>query len=175
MLCRVLVPLLAALPLAGCLGSNGAPDAQLEGWLDDGCGEVLLWARDRPALPEVPPTAGGLAPSPVVGYAEELAAGADSLTLRLRALGPPENDAADRLYDDLLAELAEVSTGATAVADEYRSVPAIPVTELAPLLREATDLSVGVSTAFRAFSRDPDVGPIVVEIESCEAVSAIIG
>jgi hypothetical protein len=175
MLPRIVVPLLAMAALAGCLGSNGAPDADLEAWLDDGCGEVLLWARDRPALPEAPPTVGGLAPGPVVAYAEELAAGADGLTLRLQALGPPGNDAADELYDDLLAELAEVSSGATAVADEYRSEPAIPLTELAPLLREATDLSVGVATAFRAFSRDPDVGPIVVEIDSCEAVSAIIG
>lgn len=175
MVLRLAFPIVATLTLAGCLGSNAARDQDLEAWFDVGCGEVLAWARARPALPEVPPTVGGLAPGPVVVYAEELASGADSLILRLRALGPPDDDAGDELYEDLIGELSGVSTGAAAVADEYRSKPAIPLTELAPLLREATDLSVGVATAFRAFARDPDVGPIVVDIESCEAVSAILG
>ena len=175
MFLRALATSLAMLVLVGCLGGSGPADADLAAWLDDGCDEVLQWARERPVLPEAPPTLGGLAPGPVVAYTDELAAGADSLTLRLRALGPPGNEAADHLYDDLLASLAEVSTGASSVADEYRSEAAIPLNELTPLLREATDLSVGVSTAFRAFSRDPEVGPIVVEIPSCEAVSAIIG
>lgn len=175
MLRRIPLALFAVIALVGCLGSTAASDEDLEAWFDAGCGEVLVWARTRPALPEVPPTAGGLAPGPVVLYAEELASGADALALRLNALGPPGDGKGDELYDKLLAELSEVSSRATAVADEYRSTTAIQLTELAPLLTEANDLSIGVATAFRAFSRDPDVGPIVVEVESCEAVGAILG
>jgi hypothetical protein len=109
-----------------------------------------------------------------VQYAEELEAGADSLTLRLQSLGPPGDDAGDRLYDGLLAELSVVSTRAAALSDEYRSKTAIPLAEIAPIIRQATDLSVGVATAFRAFGRDPDVGPIVVDVQSCQAVGAIL-
>lgn len=175
MLRRVLCSLLAMIALAGCFATNDASDADLEAWFDAGCAEVLAWAAARPAVPEAPPTAGGLAPGPIVTYAEELASGADGLALRLRALGPPGEEHADGLYDGFLAELSAVSSGATAVADRYRSEPAIPLGELAPLITEATDLSVGVATAFRAFARDPDVGPIVVDVESCNAASAILG
>jgi hypothetical protein len=122
----------------------------------------------------VAPTVGGLETGPVVQYAEELEAGADSLTLRLQSLGPPGDDAGDRLYDGLLAELSVVSTRAAALSDEYRSKTAIPLAEIAPIIRQATDLSVGVATAFRAFGRDPDVGPIVVDVQSCQAVGAIL-
>ncbi len=67
-----------------------------------------------------------------------------------------------------------MSTQGAALADRYRATAAVPFSELEPIIRQATELSAGVATAFRAFGRDPDVGPTVVDIESCQAVGQII-
>ena len=172
------VLLAAALLAAAACNGNGtgaAPDPELQEWFEAGCGEVLLWAQALPTLPEVSPTVGGLEPAPVVRYAEELASGADSLILRLESLGPTGADAGDALSRDLVAALSDVSTEGAALADQYRGQAAIPLNQVEPIVRQATDLSAGVATAFRAFGRDPDVGPVVADIESCQAVGRILG
>jgi hypothetical protein len=173
-LLRVAIAILALFASPACAGTDAAHDQELEDWFTAGCGEVLLWARALPTLPEVAPTVGGLQPAPVVRFAEELSSGADSLILRLESLGPPGDESGDLLYAGLLAELSDVSTQGTALADQYRAAAAIPLTELDPIIRQATDLSAGVATAFRSFGRDPDVGPVVLDIESCQAVGQIL-
>ncbi len=172
---RLAVVAVAVVAFAGCNGTDAAQDQELEEWFRAGCGEVLLWAQALPTLPEVAPTVGGLQPAPVVRFAEELGSGADSLILRLESLGPPGDESGDRLYGELIGELSDVSTQGAALADDYRGEAAIPLTEVEPIIREATELSAGVATAFRAFGRDPDVGPIVVDVESCQAVGQILG
>ncbi len=172
---RLAITLVTLFASTACRGTDDVQDQALQGWFTAGCGEVLLWAQALPTLPEVAPTVGGLQPAPVVRFAEELSSGADSLVLRLESLGPPGSESGDLLYADLLSELADVSTQGSALADQYRATAAIPLTEVEPIVRQATTLSAGVATAFRAFGRDPDVGPIVLEIESCQAVGQILG
>ncbi len=172
---RLAIAMVALWASTACNGTNAAQNQELEDWFTAGCGEVLLWAQALPTLPEVAPTVGGLQPAPVVRFAEELGSGADSLTLRLESLGPPGSESGDQLYADLLSELGDVSTQGSALADQYRATAAIPLTEVEPIIRQATSLSAGVATAFRSFGRDPEVGPIVLEIESCQAVGQILG